>query len=74
MKKITNVEFARILIDKAHPLDDPSAEYADLMDEAACRILWLVDQLAEWESAADNANGAITPDELRNFIASCSIL
>ncbi len=69
--EMTNSDFICLLAEKAHPSDNPSSEHADIMDEAARRIRRLETQVMAWESAADNASGASTPDGLRNFIAAC---
>lgn len=66
--EMTNSDFICTLLDAAHPPEQPSAENAALMDEAARRIRKLEAQVREWESAADNGSGCDTPEELRNFI------
>jgi len=71
--EMTNSDFICALADAAHPFEQPSAEHADLMDEAARRIRKLEAQVMAWESAADMASGADTPDGLRNYISACSI-
>lgn len=70
--ELTNSDFLCLMIEKAHPRGNPSAEHADLMDEAARRIRKLERLVNDWESAADGA-GAATPDELLNFIAACEV-
>lgn len=60
-----------MLHEKAHPINDPTAEYAYLMDESARRIKILEAQVNAWETAANMASGADTPDGLVNYIISC---
>lgn len=69
--EMTNSDFICLLAEKAHPSDNPSAEHASIMNEAARRIRLLEAKVIAWESAAGNASGADTPDGLLNFIAAC---
>lgn len=70
--EMTNTDFICVLAEKAHPANNPSAELADIMDEAAHRIRKLEAQVKEWEAAADNGSGCDTPEGLRNFINCCN--
>lgn len=60
--EMTNSDFICVLMEKAHPADNPSAEHANLMDEAARRIRKLEAQVRAWESAADNGSGSFAKD------------
>lgn len=69
---MTNIDFICMLHDAAHPFEQPSAEHADLMEEAAHRIRKLEAQVRAWESAADNGCGCDTPEGLAAFINCCN--
>ena len=70
MKKMSHFNFINMMHDLAHPIDDPTAEYAYLMDEAARRIEELESQVLAWESSADMA-GVETPDKLIDYLIAC---
>ena len=70
---MTNADFICALAEAAHPSEQPSAEHADLMDESARRIRKLESQVKAWESAADMAGGADTPDRLIDYIIAASL-
>ena len=72
--EMTNDDFLRMMYELAQPTDDPTAEYAYLMDEAAKRIKILEAQVVAWEDAANMASGADTPEGLVKYIisAGCS--
>lgn len=72
MNEITNIDFICMLHDAAHPFEQPSAERADLMDEAARRIRNLEAELQAWKRAADNGAGCDTPEGLAAFITCCN--
>jgi hypothetical protein len=68
LDEMTNADFICTLAEAAHPFEQPSAEHADLTDEAARRIRKMESQVRARDSAADMASGADTPDGLRNHI------
>jgi hypothetical protein len=76
---MTNADFICALAEAAHPSEQPSAEHAehaehaDLMNEAARRIRKLESRVKAWESAADMAGGADTPDRLIDYIIAASL-
>ena len=65
---MNNADFIFALKNAAHPLNEPSAEHAAIMDEAARRIRKLESQVKAWEKAADNGCGCDTPEGLASFI------
>ena len=68
MDEMTHSDFICTLAEAAHPFEQPSSEHAPLLDEAARRIRKLEAQVRAWESAAEMASGADTPDGLQNYI------
>jgi hypothetical protein len=70
LDEMTNADFLCTLTDAAHPFEQPSAEHADLMVEAARRIRKLENQVKAWEKAAWDSASVETPDELKHFIYS----
>lgn len=71
--EMSHFNFINLMHTLAHPIDDSTAVYAHLMDEAARRIEKLEEQVLAWEASADFA-GVDTPDKLVDYIiaAGCS--
>lgn len=71
--ELTNIDFICLLHEKAHSEDQPSADHANLMDEAAHRIRKLETRLRAWEWVARDSASIETPEELEEALQKNSV-